>query len=145
MIEGIPAWLFYLGASFLVLSWAAVGLLGAGAGAPAQYATFDLLTIPIANRALHSRSFRFVVQSAVAALFVFVLVAGLFGSQQSGANIATILTWTYWWTLLVLFVMMFGKAKMTQAEQLYDAAAKCKPMDAMERLDVEAAKAEMED
>ena len=42
-------------------------------------------------------------------------------------------------------VMMFGKAKMTQAEQLHDAAAKCKPMDAMERLDVDAAKAEMED
>ena len=48
-------------------------------------------------------------------------------------------------------VMMFGKAKMAQAEQLYDAAAKCKAMDAMdamdamERLDVEAAKAEMED
>src|SRR5690606_12532265 len=34
----------------------------------------------------------------------------LFGSQQAGTNIATVLTWTYWWTLLVLFVMLFGKA-----------------------------------
>jgi len=36
-------------------------------------------------------------------------------------------------------VMMFGKSKMAQAESLYKEAAKCKPMDAMERLDVELA------
>jgi tetratricopeptide (TPR) repeat protein len=42
-------------------------------------------------------------------------------------------------------IMMFGKAKMKDAEKLYADAAKCKPADAMERLDVEAAKAELED
>ncbi|MBX7201201.1 MAG: hypothetical protein K1X51_17680 [Rhodospirillaceae bacterium] len=42
-------------------------------------------------------------------------------------------------------VMMFGKAKMAQAEKLYAEAAAIKPADAMERLDVEAAKEEIED
>ncbi len=42
-------------------------------------------------------------------------------------------------------VMLFGEAKMKQAEKLYHEAAACKPMDAMERLDVEAARAELEE
>ncbi len=42
-------------------------------------------------------------------------------------------------------VMMHGKARMKDAERLYQEAAACLPMDAMERLDVEAAKAEIAD
>ncbi len=42
-------------------------------------------------------------------------------------------------------VMLDGKKKMDDAVALYEAAAACKPMDAMERLDVEAAKEELED
>lgn len=42
-------------------------------------------------------------------------------------------------------VLMFGKAKMAEAERLYQEAAACVPMDAMERLDVEAAKEELAD
>ncbi len=41
--------------------------------------------------------------------------------------------------------MLFGKDRLQEAEQLYAAAAKLKAMDAMERLDVEAAKRELED
>lgn len=42
-------------------------------------------------------------------------------------------------------VMMFGKTKMKDAERLYQEAAAFEAMDAMERLDVEAAKAELAD
>ena len=38
--------------------------------------------------------------------------------------------------------VLFGKDKLKDAEKLYADAAKQKPMDAMERLDVEAAKEE---
>ncbi|MGO8740746.1 hypothetical protein [Rhodoblastus sp.] len=41
--------------------------------------------------------------------------------------------------------MLFGSAKLKQATALYQEAAKAKPMDAMERFDVEAAKAELEE
>ncbi|MGY3892788.1 hypothetical protein [Aeromonas enterica] len=42
-------------------------------------------------------------------------------------------------------VMMHGKSKMAAAEALYGEAAECEPVDAMERLDVEAAREELED
>jgi tetratricopeptide (TPR) repeat protein len=41
-------------------------------------------------------------------------------------------------------VTLFGKEKMKEAEKLYAEAVKAKPADAMERLDVEMAKSEME-
>lgn len=42
-------------------------------------------------------------------------------------------------------VMLEGKKALKQAESLYAEAAACEPLDAMERLDVELAKAELED
>ena len=42
-------------------------------------------------------------------------------------------------------VMLEGDKKMKEAEKLYAEAAECEPMDAMERLDVEMAKAELEE
>jgi len=42
-------------------------------------------------------------------------------------------------------VMMFGESKLAQATQLYEQAAACPPADAMERLDAELAKSELED
>jgi hypothetical protein len=42
-------------------------------------------------------------------------------------------------------VMLDGEKKMKEATKLYEDAAACLPMDAMEKLDVEAAKAELEE
>jgi tetratricopeptide (TPR) repeat protein len=41
-------------------------------------------------------------------------------------------------------IMLFGKGRIAEATKLYETAAGCKPADAMERLDVELAKAELE-
>ena len=41
-------------------------------------------------------------------------------------------------------ITLFGKARMADAEKLYKEAAACKPADAMERLDVELARSELE-
>ena len=41
-------------------------------------------------------------------------------------------------------LMLFGKGRIDEATKLYEQAAACKPADAMERLDVERAKAELE-
>jgi hypothetical protein len=41
--------------------------------------------------------------------------------------------------------MLEGKKGLAKAEKLYAEAAACKPLDAMERLDVELAKTELED
>lgn len=42
-------------------------------------------------------------------------------------------------------VMIFGKSRMRDAEKLYEEAAACTAMDAMERLDIETAKSEIAD
>ena len=42
-------------------------------------------------------------------------------------------------------VMLEGDKRMKEAEKLYAEAAACKPLDAMERLDVELARSELED
>jgi len=42
-------------------------------------------------------------------------------------------------------VMLEGEKRMKEATKLYEDAAACKPLDAMERLDVEMARAELED
>ena len=41
-------------------------------------------------------------------------------------------------------VMLLGEKTMKQAEKLYHEAAACKPIDAMERLDVEMARSEID-
>jgi tetratricopeptide (TPR) repeat protein len=41
-------------------------------------------------------------------------------------------------------ILLFGKDRLDEATKLYEQAAACKPMDAMERLDVELAKSELE-
>ena len=41
-------------------------------------------------------------------------------------------------------IMLFGKSRLDEATRLYEEAAACKPADAMERLDVERAKAELD-
>jgi tetratricopeptide (TPR) repeat protein len=41
-------------------------------------------------------------------------------------------------------IMLFGKTRMAEAEKLYKDAAACKPADAMERLDVELARSELD-
>ncbi len=41
-------------------------------------------------------------------------------------------------------LLLYGKARIDEAQKLYEDAAKCKPADAMERLDVELARSEVE-
>jgi hypothetical protein len=112
MIEGVPLRLVYTGTAIVMLvSFAGLALSGSRFQVlPKAYSTFNVLNDPFVGVALRWRAFRTVAQAGVSALFVFVIVAGLFGQQQAGSNIATLLTWTYWWVLLVVFVIFFGKA-----------------------------------
>ena len=97
MIDGIPIRLFYLGtAVVLLLSFGGVVMLGPRPDARASGFTYDLTRFRLVERALSWRPFRFLAQAFTVALFLLVIAAGLFGVQRGGANIATVLTWTYW-------------------------------------------------
>ncbi|HUU33656.1 MAG TPA: hypothetical protein VMW48_06305, partial [Vicinamibacterales bacterium] len=112
MIQGVPFWLLVGGVGAVIAaSFAALAVLGPDPTAAASaYPTRDVARIRAVRRVLLWRPFRVIVQAVFVVLFLFVIVAGLFGRQQAGTNIATVLTWTYWWILLVLFAMLFGKA-----------------------------------
>lgn len=71
---------------------------------------FDLMAVPWVARVLRWPPTRFLAQGAVAALFLLIVAAGLFGNQNPALNIAPILTWTVWWGGLVLLIMFAGKA-----------------------------------
>ncbi len=45
-----------------------------------------------------------------ALVFVLVIYAGLFGTPMASRNLATTLTWTWWWTAMVLAVLFVGSA-----------------------------------
>lgn len=71
---------------------------------------FDLLSLRSVAAALRSRAFRFALRALVAALFLVIIAAGLFGNQNPALNIAPILTWTIWWGLLIVLILFAGKA-----------------------------------
>ncbi len=111
MIQGIPFWLFAVGAAcVLVVSFTSLVILGAHGGSQKPYWRYDLLQVPVFRQLYTSRGFHAFVQFIVVLIFLGIIAAGLFGIQQGGSNIATVLTWTYWWVLLVLFILLFGKA-----------------------------------
>ncbi len=51
-----------------------------------------------------------ILRLITAAIFLLVIYAGLFGSPLAERNIATVLTWSLWWTGLIMSVYFVGSA-----------------------------------
>ena len=51
-----------------------------------------------------------VLRLIMAAFFLLVIYAGLFGTPIAERNIATVLTWTVWWSAVVISVFFIGSA-----------------------------------
>lgn len=51
-----------------------------------------------------------VLKAGVAAVFLLVIAAGLWGNPIPERNLATTLTWTFWWTLVVISAFFLGTA-----------------------------------
>ena len=128
---GIPDWLYYLSiavvllASFLMFEGSDLikrrvrsragpttdpALPAATSSSPPPADRVDLMRLAVVNRILKSRAVRALVQLFVAATFLLIIAAGLFGNQNPALNIAPLLTWTIWWCGLVVLIMFAGKA-----------------------------------
>ncbi len=116
---GIPPWMYFLSITFVLL--VSFGLFegierfrgprnSSSAATAGEMNRLDLMRIPAIAWMLRSRVFRFVSQAIVSIIFLIILAAGLFGSQNPGLNIAPILTWTVCWGGLVVLIMFAGKA-----------------------------------
>jgi hypothetical protein len=67
---------------------------------------YDLMRIPIVKKALKSRKFQFILQLPNAAIFLLVIIAGLFGTELGDKNFATVITWLIWWAVII-FTFLF--------------------------------------
>ncbi len=114
-MRGIPTRMYQISLvavlllSFGLIEWLSFRTAGKGAMA----ARLELTAWPPLRRLLSWRLFPFLPRAVLAALFLLVIAAGLFGNQNPAMNIAPLLTWTVWWTGLIFAVLYFGKAWCT--------------------------------
>ena len=69
---------------------------------------FNLFRLPGFKFLVHRPYFPLVMQAGSIFLFLLVLASGFFGNPR--INIAPVLTWTWWWALLIFLVLFMGKA-----------------------------------
>jgi len=109
---GIPPWLYAVSVGLvLVLSFGLFEIVARVARArPRTRPRLDLLRIPGLAALVRWPAFRPLCQALLVAVFVLVVLAGLFGDPLASRNLAPLLTWTLWWGGLVLLILFAGKA-----------------------------------
>lgn len=58
---------------------------------------------------LKQRWFQFSLQLPLVLILGLLIYAGFYGTPVSDENIATVLTWSIWWTLLILDILLLGR------------------------------------
>jgi len=71
---------------------------------------WDILRARGIANLLKARPFQFLLQLPFVFIFILIIVAGLYGAQLPGANIATVVTWTVWWGGLIFTFPLIGRA-----------------------------------
>ncbi|MGD8376603.1 MAG: hypothetical protein PVF68_10730 [Acidobacteriota bacterium] len=70
---------------------------------------FDVLSLGPLRRLVRRRPFQFGLQLPLVLLLLLILSAGFLGSPVAERNLATVLTWTIWWTLLIVDIVLLGR------------------------------------
>ena len=96
-----------------------IGLLSlwalfAPAPKPRRRAMYSLTRLPgvgaAISRMVTTPWVLFPLKFIMVGLFLLVIVAGLFGTPIPARNIATVLTWTLWWSGLIISIFFLGSA-----------------------------------
>ncbi len=74
-----------------------------------DYLRFDILRNPAARRLIKSRIPQVSLQILILAAYLFLVYAGLYGTQIPRLNIATVGVWTIWWTGIIFLILFLGK------------------------------------
>lgn len=69
----------------------------------------DLLRLPGLGRFLRWRWLQPVVEVPMLVLFVLVIIVGIWGTQEPSQNLATMLIWVYWWSLVIFSFIFVGR------------------------------------
>ena len=69
----------------------------------------DLLMFPILGRILKWRGLQPSLEIPGVILFLVVIVVGIWGTQEPSQNLATMLIWVYWWSLVIFSFVFVGR------------------------------------
>ncbi|MDP6581328.1 MAG: hypothetical protein QF681_11780 [Vicinamibacterales bacterium] len=109
-MEGLPPAIYYtaLAMAALLTVWSV--LQGPRwFGQPSGGWRLDLLAWRPLHWVVSRRPFQFALQVPLVLALFLILSAGFLGSPVADRNIATVLTWTIWWTLLILDIVLLGR------------------------------------
>ena len=107
VMEGVPPWMAICG--IILIIFTSHYLVSARDQTPAARKPwrYNLLQFAFLNRLVKRQWFPILLQSVSLLIFLLILTAGLFGQAKN--NIGPVLTWTWWWALLIFLVLGFGK------------------------------------
>ncbi len=106
-----------------IISWITVflGLLGTGiiirrfsSTSPDQPLRkdsegFDLMKIKWLKQFITSKYFRYIFIIPTLIIFLAIIFYGFFDVQEGQRNIATVFTWTLWWSLIIFSLILMGR------------------------------------
>ncbi|RMG02694.1 MAG: 4Fe-4S binding protein [Nitrospirae bacterium] len=69
----------------------------------------DLFRYGAVRAFFRSRYYRYIITIPVLLVFIAIILAGIFDTQDGRQNIATIYTWTVWWTLIIFSFILAGR------------------------------------
>jgi polyferredoxin len=109
-MAGLPPALFWMTLGFALLLtlwslWRGPRWLN-GSAVPWR---LDLLAWRPLEALVARRPFQFVLQLPLVLLLFLILATGLYGTPVAERNFATVATWTLWWTLLILDIVLLGR------------------------------------
>jgi len=108
-MAGLPAWALYgsISVAVLLTVW---GLLRGPRFFRKQWSPrIELTAFRPVRWLLSRRWFQFSLQFPLVALLFFLIYAGFYGTPVADENISTVLTWSIWWTLLILDILLLGR------------------------------------
>lgn len=109
LMTGLPDWLFHAAIGGAVLLTVSAFVVPRWFVAPPRSWRFELTRLSPVRWIVSRRWFQFAIQLPLVGALLLILAAGFFGTPVSDRNAATILTWTIWWTLLILDIVLLGR------------------------------------
>ena len=108
-MEGLPPAVFgaALAAALLLAAWSVLG--GRSWFARPAARRFELTAWRPLRWLITRRPFQFGLQLPLVLALFLILAAGFFGTPVAERNFATVATWTIWWTLLIVDIVLFGR------------------------------------
>ena len=69
----------------------------------------DILRLPVVGALLKWRWLQPLIEIPMVITFVLVIIVGIWGTQEPSQNLATMLIWIYWWSMIIFSFVLVGR------------------------------------